>query len=256
VTECIDLRLRAGLPHEWIVGWNGAVVLDTKDFPALGVGILGIVAGRRDVEHSIASKGNARRSRGVEHEHVADLRELLSIPAAAGDRHAPVLVHRFRVRKIDPAVFGKLRVKRDIHVSMNRARQSGLTGPIGGWCAGYGLRREHSVADVSNLTDALCDKHAPVGQERETPGIGQPLGHNADADLLAFSGVIVDGLVEKRFSREALRRNGNVVLERNRLLDSANRKFREQKHQHQKNDGSGEQDCSAPLWRILDSHKL
>ncbi len=60
VSQRVDFRPMAGLPHERIVGRDGAVVAQTQHLAAKRVGILRIAAGGGHVEHAVAAEGDAR----------------------------------------------------------------------------------------------------------------------------------------------------------------------------------------------------
>ena len=106
----------------------------------------------------------------------------------------------------------------DVHVAVNRARQSGFYGPIRGGSSGNGLGIEHALADDPELTRARGHQHAAIGKKRRAEGRLDITGDRDDTDSLAFPCVEFHGQLRQRTVGETLRGYRDAVREGNLLL--------------------------------------
>src|SRR4030095_9662767 len=107
MTEGVHLGSMIGFADEWVVLGNAALVSDTQDLSALRVRVLRILrilwigAGRRDVEHAVATERDPGRAGAIEHEDVLHFGQRLAIEAAARNRNCLALLgERLGVRHI------------------------------------------------------------------------------------------------------------------------------------------------------------
>ena len=71
------------------------------------------------------------------------------------------------------------------------------------WHPGDGVRVEHAAAHDAKTTRPLGDQHVAVGKERDGPGMRQPPGHDADADLVLLGRIDDPWSVTQRRHRDA-----------------------------------------------------
>src|SRR5262245_58047499 len=185
VSERVDLRLRASFSGERVVWRNASIVSDSEDLAALVTGILREVrilrraASGGDVEHAVLAERDARRAGGIEDEDVFDVGERLAVEASARDGDgAALLVERFRVGEIQELVLGELWMQCDVHVAVNGAGQTRLTGEVALWSAGNRVRIEHAIAHDAEIPGALGDEQGAVRRERKRPRELQPFRHH------------------------------------------------------------------------------
>ena len=225
VPERVYLGPVAGLPDERIVARDAAIVAQPQHFAALGIGILGIIAGGGQEKGSVLSKRNARSAGCIQHEDIPHVGERVSIPMPARQGHrSAFLIERLGVGEIYEAIFGKPGMESDIHEAMDSARQAGFAGEVRGRDTGDGFRIEHSMADDPQTAGALSHQHAAVGKKGETKWILERPGDRSHADPLAFRGVELHRQSRQLMTGQTPRRYGNVVLKRNLLLGRQERR--------------------------------
>ena len=139
-------------------------------------------------EHDTAVETRVALER-VGHEKVSDVDERASLePAPRERRCAHAVSDGLGIGEVDEAIVGKPGMEGHIHEA------AVAVGPDL-WHAGDGLRVKHSAANDAEATGPLGNQHVAVGEEREGPWMREPLGHDADADLVLL------GCIEHPWSR-------------------------------------------------------
>src|SRR5499433_3820861 len=119
----VNLGLVALTSDEWVVRRDTTVVTNSQNFTAMILRILRFITTVGHEDRAVASKRNARRAKSrFRYENVTHLCEGLAIPASTRERIGrPRAFKRLRVREVDQVVFGKMRMQRDVHQTMDGA---------------------------------------------------------------------------------------------------------------------------------------
>ena len=209
----IDFRPVTGLPDERIIGRDGAVVAQAQHFAAERVGILRIFAGGGQVKHAVAAESNARSAGFVQNKNVLHVGERAAIQSPARDRSGPFSsVQRLGVSEVEEVILREVRMERDVHISVHRARPARFSGPIRCRSAGDGLRIEHTLANNPQSPGALGHQHASVRKKRGAPGIFKRLRDHHNADLLSFRRIEFHRMIRQRTMGKTGWRDRNVEL--------------------------------------------
>src|SRR4029453_19486043 len=109
-----------------------------------------------DVHHPRGAARHEGRAGLVPHPDVLEIGQRSTVEAPSRDGHCPaLLIERLRVAQIDQLILGKLRMQRDVHVTVNGTWQAGPSCPVRSRAAGNRMRVEHAVADDAETTGAL-----------------------------------------------------------------------------------------------------
>src|SRR5262245_7643237 len=119
----VNLGLVTLTTDEWVVRGNTTVVTNSQNFTAVILRILRFITTVGHEDRAVASKRDPRRAKPrFRYKDVADLCESLAIPTSARKRVGrPRAFERLRVGEIDQVVFGKMRMQRDIHQTVDSA---------------------------------------------------------------------------------------------------------------------------------------
>ena len=179
VTVRPDLRPRPVAADEWIVARDRAVRVDPHDLADRRRQVLhpfaGVAVTERDEQRPIGTEHQPRAPvdagphlRLLAPDHPRVLEAGLAEPAARHRRAGPARAG-LGERQVDQAVLGEARAERDVEEASLADRMDGRHASE--------RRRQCAVAsDQPEPARPLGDQQAPVGQERESPGMLEPAG--------------------------------------------------------------------------------
>ena len=211
--ERVDLRPVARAARRMGCRRNGAVVAEAQDLAAQARRVPGDVAGvsaGRHVHLAVAAERDAavqsaclrtRRARAGR-----GRQERAAFEAASCERRRPFAVlDRLCVRGVHQPVLGEPGMERDVHQPAVAVRPD----------ARHTRNRLSGRArrcDDAQPAGPFGDQHGPIGEKRDRPRMREPLGDDADADLVLF------GRIEHKRSRaERRHRHADLLL---RVADS------------------------------------
>ena len=159
-------------------------------------------ASGRHVHLAVAAEGDPSVEprvgvEGLGHQQVLHVAQRVTVqPAPRQGGRAAAVVVPLGVGEIDQPVVGEVRMERHVH-------QAAVAVVPHFRHAGNGARVELVIANQAQPAVALDNQHSAVRQERDAPGVRQPAGHDADADLVLLGGVDHPGAVAQRRHRHA-----------------------------------------------------
>ncbi len=195
-------------PHERVVVWHRSVIVEPENLAPQTHQVLRNlvdVATRGHVDLAVRPEHDAAIETrvtwvGIGDQQIANSRQRSVLePAPRKRRGAHAVSDRLGVGQVDETVVGEAGMQRDIH------EPAIAVGPHRGQ-AGYGSRIQMAVAHDAESTGPLGHQHLAFGWKRDSPGVGEPISYDGDADPVLLCRIEHPGpLTERRHGDADLR---------------------------------------------------